>query len=61
MVGTYKRTYQYFFKDESEDEDEGAMRETMKRETQQLVDSKTKKKPQDDDDDEDAKGKQKRR
>ncbi|XP_003387037.3 PREDICTED: coiled-coil domain-containing protein 151-like [Amphimedon queenslandica] len=47
--------------DESDDEDEGLMRETMKRETQLLVDSKTKKKPQDDEEEEDNKGKQKRR
>lgn len=46
--------------DESDDEDEGLMRETMKKETQLLVDSKTKKKPQDDEEEED-KGKQKRR
>ena len=53
--------FNYICVDESEDEDEGLMRETMKRETQLLVDSKTKKKPQDDDEEEESKGKQKRR
>jgi hypothetical protein len=47
--------------DESDDDDEGTLREAMKRDTQQLVEQKTKKKPQEDEEDEDTKGKKKKR
>lgn len=41
--------------DESGSDDEGATRDSIKREAHQLVELKTKKKPQDDDDEDDGK------
>ena len=51
----------YILTDESDSDDEDNTRELMKRDTQQLVESKTKKKPQDEDEEEEKKGKGKRR
>ena len=45
----------------SDSDEEAIMRETMKKDTQLLVESKSKKKTQDDDDDDEGKGKRRRR